>query len=291
MSTAKRKPTKKQTSLPIVDGDLARLLILLAKKQEYIAILELELTNTRADLNSFTQVYNENIVPLHRRANHLRKLLYEELEKQRENDKDKWPDFPGAAGASSNAEDGPQFPDEEKQEQNKTRQKKNGGAPNGKEERRDPKREEQIRDLFRKLAKRFHPDLTPDPEEKIEREEIMAQVNQAYTVRDLEALLKLDEAPDIARVNGSLSQAKQIVHIRAELKRLDLVITELETTIHQIDTSPIMQLRLETRMARSDGKELLTDMASDLKVQIKDLEEHLMVLGVEIEAESVEGTG
>lgn len=46
-----------------------------------------------------------------------------------------------------------------------------------------------------------------------------------------------------------------------------------------------MQLRLETRMARRDGKELLTDMTADLNVQIKDLEEHLMVLGVEIEVE------
>jgi hypothetical protein len=283
MVAAKRKPTKKQASLPVVDGDLARLQILLAKKQEYVAILELELTNTRADLNSFTQVYNQHIAPLHRRANHLRKLLYEELEKQRENDKGKWPEFPGADGTANNGEEEEPLTDDEKRKEKKTRQKTKGGALNGKNERRDPKREEQIRDLFRKLAKRFHPDLTPDPEEKIQRQHIMAQVNQAYTIRDLEMLLKLDETPDIARVNGSLSQAKQIAHIRVELKRLDLVITELETTIRQIDTSPIMQLRLETRMARRDGKELLSDMAADLNVQIKDLEEHLMVLGVEIE--------
>jgi prefoldin subunit 5 len=267
-----------------VDGDLARLQILLAKKQEYVAILELELTNTRADLNSFTQVYNQRIAPLHRRANHLRKMLYEELEKQRENDKDKWPEFPGAGGAAGNGDNDAPFPDNKKQKGH-TGQKMNGGALNGMEDRRDPKREEQIRDLFRKLAKRFHPDLTADPDEKIKREQIMAQVNLAYTARDLEALIKLDETPDIARVNGSLSQAKQIAQLRAELKRLDLVITELETTIRQIDTSPIMQLRLETHMARRDGKELLVDMSTDLEVQIKDLEEHLIVLGVEIEGE------
>lgn len=287
MVAAKRKLPKKQSSLPVVDGDLARLQILLTKKQEYVAILKLELTNTRADLNSFTQVYNQHIMPLHRRANNLRKLLYEELEKQREHDKDKWPEFPGADEAADKAENDAHIPDDDPLNEHSGR-KMNSAASNGKQLHIDPKREQRIRDLFRKLAKRFHPDLTADPDEKVSRELIMAQVNLAYTSRDLEALQKLEETPDIAKVNGSLSQAKLIAHIRVELERLDLVITELETTIRQIDTSPIMQLRLETHMARSDGKELLTDMSSDLEVQIKDLEEHLIVLGVEIEAEPLE---
>ena len=288
MSAAKRKPRKKNKSLPVVDGDVARLQILLAKKQEYVAILELELTNTRADLNSFTMQYNQRIGPLHRRANQLRKLLYEDLEKQRADEKDSWPQYTGFGGINPDEE--ADFPDEEnsKGSYQDRRRNANGRPPNGKGERRDPKREEQIRDLFRKLAKRFHPDLTADSEEKIQREQIMAHVNQAYTNRDLEALLKLSEAPDITKVNGSLSNAKQVAHIRIELKRLDVVITELEETIRQIDGSPIMQLRLEIRLARRDGKELLADMASDLTVQINDLEEHLTVLGVEITPESAQ---
>ncbi|MCH7664022.1 MAG: hypothetical protein IH859_09180 [Chloroflexi bacterium] len=288
MAAAKRVPKKKHNSLPTVDGDLARLRVLLSKKQEYVAILELELTNTRADLNSFTQLYNEHIAPLQRRANRLRKLLYEVLEEQRQDNQAEWPQIPGLGNDANPPDDEePRLEDDPKNEAN-SRQTMNRRASNGKAEHLDPKREEQIRGLFRQLAKRFHPDLTADPDEKKQREKVMAYVNAAYSARDLEALLKLAEAPDIAKVNGSLSQAKQIEQIRAELKRLDVVINELENTIRQIDISPIMQLRLETRLARRAGKELLSDMASDVDVQIKDLEEHLIVLGVVLEAEPAE---
>ena len=288
MADAKRVPKKKHNFLPAVDGDLARLRVLLSKKQEYVAILELELTNTRADLNSFTQLYNEHIAPLQRRANRLRKLLYEVLEEQRQDNQAEWPQIPGLGNDANPPDDEePRLEDDPKNEAN-SRQTMNRRASNGKAEHLDPKREGQIRGLFRQLAKRFHPDLTADPDEKKQREKVMAYVNAAYSARDLEALLKLAEAPDIAKVNGSLSQAKQIEQIRAELKRLDVVINELENTIRQIDISPIMQLRLETRLARRAGKELLSDMASDVDVQIKDLEEHLIVLGVELEAEPAE---
>lgn len=288
MAAAKRVPKKKHNSLPTVDGDLARLRVLLSKKQEYVAILELELTNTRADLNSFTEIYNEHIAPLQRRANRLRKLLYEKLEEQRGENQAEWPQIPGMGNDADPPDDEEPRPPENSRDEPNSRTGMNGGASNGKAEHPDPQLEEQIRDLFRQLAKRFHPDLTADQDEKKQREKVMAYVNEAYTARDLEALLKLSETPDIAKVNGSFSQAKQIEKIRAELKRLDLVITELEDTIRHIDISPIMQLRLETRLARRAGKELLTGMASDLDVQIKDLEEHLIVLGVELEAEPAE---
>lgn len=282
MAATKRKRTKKRDYLPVADGDLARLKVLLAKKQEYIAILELELTNTRADLNSFTEVYNQRVAPLQQRANHMRKILYDELERQRLDNPEKVPDYPGAGmHTNGRADDQPQM------EENHRRDKDNG-KPNQRNSNRDerppdPKREAHIRDLFRKLAKRFHPDLTADPADKKRRQKIMTKVNQAYAARNLEALLKLTEQPDTAGANGSLSDAEDIARIKTELKRLDLVISELELTIRQIDVSPIMQLRLEVHMSRRDGRELLSDMTKELEVQINDLEEHLIVLGVEIE--------
>ena len=288
MAAAKRVPKKKHKSLPTVDGDLARLRVLLSKKQEYVAILELELTNTRADLNSFTEIYNEHIAPLQRRANRLRKLIYARMEERRGEQHAEGPQSAHMGKGGDPPEHEEPRHSVNSRDEAESRTGRNGRASNGKAAHPDPKLEEQIRDLFRQLAKRFHPDLTADPEEKKQREKVMAYVNEAYTARDLEALLKLSETPDIAKVNGSFSQAKQIEIIRAELKRLDLVITELEDTIRHIDISPIMQLRLETRLARRAGKELLTGMASDLDVQIKDLEEHLIVLGVELEAEPAE---
>ena len=75
----------------------------------------------------------------------------------------------------------------------------------------------------------------------------------------------------------------QIKKIKTELKRLDRLLAELESTLKQIDLSPAMQLRLEVNMSRRSGRDLLSDMAADLEHQIGDLEEHLVVLGVELE--------
>lgn len=284
MAKTKRKSTKKTDLRPVQDSDLARLRLLLARKQEYVAVLELELTNTRAELNNFTEAYTARITPLQRRANQLRKQLYEALEQQRQEQGDGWSGSPGNGFAENGNPGAKEEPHDHRAEQRKSTSAKSEPE----EARLDPHREERIRTLFRSLAKRFHPDLTADPEEKAKREAIMAKVNQAYTARDLAMLLKLAEEPDIESINGDLSIAEEIARIRKELKRLDEVITELENAIRQIDSSPIMQLRLEVHMARRSGRDLLTDMAKDLGMQIKDLEEHLTVLGVEIESEPLE---
>lgn len=278
MAKARKNSSKKPDLRPVQDSDVARLRLLLARKQEYVAVLELELTNTRADLNSFTEIYTTRITPLQRKANHLRKQLFEALEQQRLQEGEDLPFDPGN-GRAENAQGGA---DEEPPITHEQRRRFEHEKTEPEEAKQDPHREERIRTLFRALAKRFHPDLTADPEEKAIRERIMARVNQAYTERNLAMLLKLSEEPDIESFNGSLSIAEEVARIRKELKRLDEVITELELSIRQIDTSPIMQLRLEVYMARRGGRDLLTDMVKDLEMQIADLEEHLQILGVEI---------
>jgi len=47
---------------------------------------------------------------------------------------------------------------------------------------------DQLKELWKKLIRRFHPDLVLNRHEKEEREEIMKQINAAYSAGDLEAL-------------------------------------------------------------------------------------------------------
>lgn len=47
---------------------------------------------------------------------------------------------------------------------------------------------EQLKELWKKLIRKFHPDLVTDRDEKSEREEVMKQINAAYSAGDLEAL-------------------------------------------------------------------------------------------------------
>jgi len=269
MTTKKRSKQSRKSSLQATtDAELTKLRIRLNKKREYIAILELELFNTRVALHEFSVIYNEQITPLENRLRQLRRKLYEVLEAQR---------GPGEKEAADFAE--PEEPDFTFKEKGDNGWRKIGGK---KRKASSPKQEEKIRDLFRDLAKRFHPDLTNDPDEKKWREEVMTKVNQAYANRDLRTLQALAEQPDRPPPSAMQTHEQEIASLKAELKRLDGVIADLKARIRHLEESPAWQLKLEARMQRRSGSDLLTEMATKLKEQIADLEEHLIVLGIEL---------
>jgi hypothetical protein len=254
------------------DSELEMLRERLNKKREFIAILELELFNTRAEMAEWGKVYNERIAPLEERLRVLRRTLYEALETQR--------------GAGDGLDDPEDFalPEEDPEGEDPFAYRARANGRNGHNGRNGkalpPKLEEEIRRLFRELAKRFHPDLTGDAEEKAWREQIMTRVNQAYTERDLDTLKKLAEQPD-RPVPQKKNREEEVKALRKELKRLDGVIADLKATIRVLEESPVMQLKSEARMQRRDGRDLLTEMEASLKEQIDDLEEHLTVLGLD----------
>lgn len=253
------------------DGELTRLRVLLNKKSEYIAILELELFNTRAAVLEFSAIYNERLAPLEKKLRELRRLLYEAVESHRE------PGEPEPE-AFNEAEEEEEFTYQDGQENG------NGWREISKQAKpKNPQMEEKIRVLFRKLAKRFHPDLTNDPDEKIWRAKIMTQVNQAYAQRDLAALQAIAEQPDRPFNPREQSREEEIAYLKAELKRLDGVIADLKGRINHLEESPAWQIKMEARMQRKDGKDLIAEKEKELQLQIDDLIERLKVLGVEME--------
>jgi hypothetical protein len=223
----------------VQEAELENLRILVAQKREYVAVLELELFNTRAELDSFNAKLNAHIVPLEHRANGRRE--------SNGNDKDNGRD----------------------QESCRTLPPKSV----------DPETMEVIKCLFRGLAKRFHPDLTNDKEEKLWRQEIMTQVNQAYTDWDLETLETLSLQPDRLPKDAPLSREKEITQLNQELEHLDNLISELKREIMKLDQSPAMQLKMEITLARQNGRDLLSDMVAKLEDKIRQLEQDLERIG------------
>jgi hypothetical protein len=247
----------------------------LNKKREYIAILELELFNTRVTIHEFMQLYNERVGKLEAYLRNLRRKLYEVLEAQRPNlESDEEPFDPKAEEENFTYQD---------------RDENSGWRKIGqaKKSKYSPKMEEQIKKLFRELARRFHPDLTSDPEEKKWREEIMTRVNQAYSNRDLKALRALAERPDRPVDSPNQTKEEEIANLKAELKRLDGVISDLKARIKHLEQSPAWQLKMEARLKRRSGADLLTELEAKIQEQIADLEEHLIVLGIDLEDLSV----
>ncbi len=95
-----------------------------------------------------------------------------------------------------------------------------------------PERRDQVRRLYRELAKRAHPDLSEDAEDQARREALMQRVNTAYAAHDLESLVNLMQETEVA-TPGFLERplADRLRWARAELARLDDEIERLRTQL------------------------------------------------------------
>jgi len=107
-----------------------------------------------------------------------------------------------------------------------------------------PEREASVRDLYRKLALRYHPDRAEDGE-RAHHEAVMREVNDAYNGGDTERLLELSRelginVEDLQLGNGLLAElVGQYERIKAEVRALR--------------SSPIGTLVAEMRRARQRG--------------------------------------
>ena len=236
-----------------------------AHRREYLDILEMELSNTRLALQEFTSLYRQRLGPLENELSRLEQIL-DEGTRLREHRR-------SANGGGKTQE---QTGDKHKSRQH---HRKESRLPSTK----NPLFERKIRELFRNLAKRFHPDLADEAGEKKQREEIMSRINQAYSARDLKALETLAEESGAYSNGKSTGPEDELIRLKVELRHLEAMIFEVEHTIRELDISPAMQLRTEAKIEDNAGRDLFGDMEFDLKLRIAELQEHLLDLGLEVQ--------
>jgi hypothetical protein len=128
-----------------------------------------------------------------------------------------------------------------------------------------------IKVLYRKLARRHHPDLARSDADRVQCNTQMAEINQAYNDGDLPTLMRLAGIvvpygveippailPEVNRKNSQLSEAEQI---ERKLKAVRQQITRLGNL-------PIVKLSLEVKLARHQGRDLLHEMAGELRYKV-----------------------
>jgi hypothetical protein len=235
----------------------------LAHKQERIADLELELFDAQSDLRRFEAEVDGRLGASQRRLAELEKELVQARRQAAR--KAQW----GERAAS------PDFMVDSVDQFERTWRREEPTEPPSQKPVEDDDIRAEVKALYRKLAKRFHPDLTTDPAEKAWREGIMAEVNQAYAASDLAALRALDKHPDRSVELAPKTRDQILAEIMAEIQRLDRLIPQLESELRRVIQSPLLQLKLEATLARRQGRDLLGEMASDLRVEIARLEAEL----------------
>jgi predicted transcriptional regulator len=134
----------------------------------------------------------------------------------------------------------------------------------------------EARRAYHNLARIIHPDLALDAAEKERRHGLMAELNQAYSAGDQARLNKLAEdlrhSPELVpgdSIGDELVRTiRQIAQVKARLQEL-----VKERTV--AEASELFELRLKVEAERSDGRDLLSQMAARTRAHIKKSERRL----------------
>lgn len=123
-----------------------------------------------------------------------------------------------------------------------------------------------LKQLYRQLARRYHPDLTTDPVERERRNKLMAEINAAYSQRDLAALQALAAQPDGATIEEPLAvlQLRQLQQIHDQLEQR---LVYLKRERHAILHSDLMELKLQETL---QNRNVLQDIADQLETAYRD---------------------
>jgi len=126
-----------------------------------------------------------------------------------------------------------------------------------------------LKRLYREVARKVHPDLATDNTDRARRERLMAEANAAYQRGDIEALQRvLDEYESgegytlLAEASVELERViRQIGQIRSRLSQIEQQMTAFRA-------SSLAKLKARADAAKSDGRDLLAEMALDVKGRI-----------------------
>lgn len=267
MFQRRRRGSLKQALDEATDVELRGLREKVAQRQDRVARIEAELVETREELDRFEKRFQSKLGSLEHRLHSLNEKLDEARRRAERNAQ--WGD----------RADSPDVPEDVVEQFRKAWTQSEKDEPEEPEPQELPAEvKEELKSLFRKLAKRYHPDLVPEPAEKEKREKIMVEVNQAYADKDLKALMSLMDRPEHVSKPVEKSRDEEVSDLYAEASRLDGVIQELEYQLSEYLNSQMMKLMLDVSMARNNGRDLLAEMAKELLEKIFRVESEINAL-------------
>ncbi len=126
----------------------------------------------------------------------------------------------------------------------------------------------QLRTLYLKLAKVYHPDKANHGEQQNKRKQIMTLINHAYENQDLQTLQRMHVGEVLQDEFAEEIPRERKRRLMQEMNRLMRAIGELRLEINHTKSSRIFQLKQEVEKARENGIDLLANLARDLQRKI-----------------------
>lgn len=127
---------------------------------------------------------------------------------------------------------------------------------------------QEVKELWKKLIRKYHPDLVTNSEEKLKREEIMKKINQAYSHFDIELLKSFENNIEVENIEESNSERleKILVDTINTIDELKMEWVEMKESIwYSWKIKKQKALRQEDVFAELE-KTLLDDVVKKIKI-------------------------
>jgi hypothetical protein len=224
----------------------------LSELKDSLANRELELATLKAELLSFQHIYFEAVGKLIAELDELEAQIAEAKAK-------KTPKAKTSAQSASS-----------------TRARATESARAFKEESEIPlpKRKfiptDELKKMFRAVAKKIHPDLASDEKDRAIREELMKRVNKAYQEGDYEKLQSiLDEYEARPEIIEGNSIGAELIRVIRDIDSIDKRINSIANEIDEIMKSELSLLKKKLDDAKMENRDFLTEMAEYLCLKIQ----------------------
>lgn len=145
----------------------------------------------------------------------------------------------------------------------------------------------EIKQLYRQLARRFHPDLALNETDRAYRTGIMMAINAAYTAGDLERLKALAHEPDSISQAPATDQALAEALLR-EVERCRRRLQEIAREMRKLEQHESARIMQRVERAATVGRDYLSEMARDLQLQINEKIAEQVILKQRIEEFTLE---
>lgn len=231
------------------DQELARKLVEQAAIESELAERELRVANLRAELTAFERRYLHFIGARYAELDEYQAQLAERLARQQ----------PGNERAQRAAR-------EARARANDT--KSVAGEKSEKEPRAFQATPEMKR-MYRDVAKRIHPDLTSDRDDRAKRQQLMAEANQAYEQGDEARLAKILNAYECSpeSVHGE-GPGAELIRVIRRLSQARGRLAEIEAELQQLVRSDLYELKERVSEAEKFGRDVLREMTAKVDTQI-----------------------
>lgn len=145
-----------------------------------------------------------------------------------------------------------------------------------------PLTEKQVKKLYRKLARHFHPDLAVDEADRAYRAEKMRVVNEAYTARSLTELeilaQEMTNHHPILPTRPEQTEAEMVVALKKELARCQRRLRAIQQKLVTLHNHPSVQFSLEVNLNKREGRDVLAEMVTEVQRKIARREAELGML-------------